>query len=202
MPSRPSARSRSSTRSRRISRRVFLLSLAAAAVYTAAGPARAHSPYRQWKVLRQRFLLVHSTRTDPEGDELAERLVALLQGVLPQANALVGRSRDEARLAALLSSGQAMLAVLRPDDARDLFLGRAAFAGQDARGLRRLLAVESRILATVESFPRHHAWLVSAALCENAAGLAVRVPRADESAVPVHAGALAYARGEPLEAAE
>ncbi|MGH8706937.1 MAG: hypothetical protein ACREVD_02620, partial [Burkholderiales bacterium] len=78
-------------------------------IHAAAGPALAHSPYRQWKVLRQRFLLVHSTRTDPVGDELAERLVAVLQGVLPQANALVGRSRDEARLAALLTSGQAML---------------------------------------------------------------------------------------------
>jgi hypothetical protein len=200
MPSRPSARSRFSTRSRRISRRVFLLSLAAGVVHTAAGPVFAHSPYRQWKVLRERFLLVHSTRTDPAGDELAERLVAVLQGVLPQSNALVGRSRDEARLAALLTSGQAMLAVMRADDAKDLYLGRDAFTGQDGRGLRRLLAVESRVLATVETFPRHHAWLVSAALTENAAGLSVRVPRADESAVPVHPGALAYARGEPLEA--
>jgi hypothetical protein len=93
-----------------------------------------------------------------------------------------------------------MLAVMRADDAKDLYLGRVAFTGQDGRSLRRLLAVESRILATVETFPRHHAWLVSAALAENAAGLSVRVPRADESAVPVHPGALAYARGEPLEA--
>lgn len=200
MPSRPSARSRSSTRSRRISRRVFLLSLATAVVHTAAGPAFAHSPYRQWKVLRQRFLLVHSTRSDPAGDALAERLVAVLQGVLPEANALVGRSRDETRLAALLTSDQAMLAMMRAGDAQDLFLGRSAFAGQDGRGLRRLLAVESHVLATVEAFPRHHAWLVSAALTENAGGLSVRVPRAEESAVPVHPGALAYARGEPLDA--
>lgn len=150
-------------------------------------------------MLRERFLLVHSTRTDPAGDEIAEKFVAVLQAVLPEANAMVGRSPDEPRLAALLTSGQAVLAMMRAVDAQDLFLGRAAFAGQDGRGLRRLLAVGSHLLATVETFPRHHAWLVSAALTENAGGLAVRVPRSEESAVPVHPGALAYARGEPLE---
>lgn len=196
MPSRRSARSRSSTGSRRISRRAFLLALAA----LAAGPAAAHSPYRQWKVLRERFLLVHSTRTDPDGDALAEKLVAILQEILPQANAMVGRARDEARLASLLTSGQALLAVMRPADAEDLYLGRGEFASQDGRGVRRLLAVDSRVLASVESFPRHHAWLVSAALAGHAGALAVSVPRTGEGAVPVHPGALAYARGEPLEA--
>src|SRR5688500_20348351 len=104
MPSRRSARSKSSTGSSRISRRAFLLALAA----LAARPAAAHSPYRQWKVLRERFLLVHSTRTDPDGDALAEKLVAILHEILPQANAMVGRARDETRLASLLTSGQAM----------------------------------------------------------------------------------------------
>lgn len=166
----------------------------------AAGPVLAHSPYRQWKVLRERFLLVHSTRTDPAGDELAEKLVAVLQSALPEANAMVARSLDEARLAALLTSGQAMLAMMRAADVQNLFLGRSAFAAQDGRSVRRLLAVESHVLATVQTFPRHHAWLVSAALTENAGELAVHVPRADESTVPIHPGALAYARGEPLEA--
>jgi hypothetical protein len=198
MRSRPSAPSRSSTRSRLISRRDFLFSL----VGLAAGPALAHSPYRQWKVLRERFLLVHSTRTDSAGDQIAEDLVVVLQAVLPEANAMVGRSPDEPRLAALLTSRQAVLAIMLGADAQDLFLGRGAFAGQDGRGLRRLLAIGSHVLATIDTFPHRHAWLVSAALTENAGELAVRVPRADESAVPVHPGALAYARGEPLEASQ
>lgn len=160
----------------------------------------AHTPYRQWKVLRQRFLLVHSTRTDPEGDALAEQLVAILQRVLPQANAMVARAMDERQLASLLASEQAMLAVLRPRDAEDLFLGRDPFAGIDGRGLRRLLVVDARIVATLDAFPRHHAWLLSAALTENGGALAVRVPGIEDSAVPVHAGALAFARGERLEA--
>ena len=33
--------------------------------------------------MRQRYLLVHSTRTDPRSDELAEKLVAIIQRVLP-----------------------------------------------------------------------------------------------------------------------
>jgi hypothetical protein len=149
-------------------------------------------------VLRERYLLVHSTRNDRAGDELAEALVAVLQRVLPQANAMVSRARDERSVAALLTTGQAVLAVLRGADAEDLYFGRAAFGDFDGRVLRCLLAVDSRILATVDTFPRHHAWLVSAALIENAGALAIKVPH--PGPVPVHPGTLAYARGEPLEA--
>ncbi|MGH8722938.1 MAG: hypothetical protein ACREU4_13190 [Burkholderiales bacterium] len=151
-------------------------------------------------MLRQRFLLVHSTRTDPAGDALAERLVAILQRVLPRANALVARATDERQLGSLLVSDQAMLAVMRPRDAEDLFLGRAAFAGLEGGALRRLLDVDARLLAALAAFPSHHGWLLSAALTENAGALAVRVPRPADSTVPLHAGALAYARGEPLPA--
>ncbi|MGH8707143.1 MAG: hypothetical protein ACREVD_03680 [Burkholderiales bacterium] len=151
-------------------------------------------------MLRQRYLLLHSTRTDAAGDALAEQLAAILQRVLPQANALVARATDERQLASLLTSGQALVAVMRPRDAEDLFLGRAAFAGLEGGGLRRLLDVDARVLMALDAFPSHHGWLLSAALTENAGTLAVRVPRPADSAVPVHAGALAFARGEPLQA--
>lgn len=141
-------------------------------------------------MLRERYLLVHSTRSDPDGDELAEALVGVLQRVLPQANALVSRTRDEKSVAALLTTGQAVLAVLRAADAEQLYLG-------EGRMLRRLVSIDARVLATVEAFPRHHAWLVSAALKENAGVLPVSI--AQQGVVPVHPGALAYARGEPLE---
>lgn len=149
-------------------------------------------------MLRQRFLLVHSTRTDPAGDALAERLVAILQRELPQANALVARTTNERQLARLLASEQALVAVMRPGDAEDFFHARAAFAGIEGAGLRRLLDVEDRVLAAMDAFPRHHAWLVSAALSEHAGGLSVSVSRAADGTVPVHQGALAFARGEPM----
>ncbi len=149
-------------------------------------------------MLRQRFLLVHSTRTDPAGDALAERLVAILQRELPQANALVARTTNERQLARLLESEQALVAVMRPRDAEDFFHARAAFAGLQGRALRRLLDVDDRILVATDVFPRHHAWLISEALSAHAGGLAVRVSSATGSTVPVHDGALAFARGEPM----
>lgn len=177
-------------------RRVFL---AAGAALLAPG-AHAHSPYRQWKVMRQRYLLVHSTRTDPRSDELAEQLVAIIQRVLPEANAMVGRAPDEQRVASLLTTGQAVLAVMQQEDARDLFLARGAFGAYQGAQLRLLARVEDRVLVTVEGFPAHHAWLVAAALVENAQALSIRVPDSIQGEVPVHPGAAGFARGEPLDA--
>jgi len=176
-------------------RRVFL----AAVVALFAQTAHAHSPYRQWKVMRQRYLLVHSTRTDPRSDELAEKLVAIIQRVLPEANAMVGRAPDEQRVASLLTTGQAVLAVMRQEDARDLFLTRGAFGAYQGAQLRLLARVEDRVLVTVESFPAHHAWLVAAALVENPQALSIRVPDSIQGEVQVHPGAAGFARGEPLE---
>lgn len=149
--------------------------------------------------MRQRYLLVHSTRTDPRSDEIAEKLVAIIQRVLPEANALVGRAPDEQRVASLLTTGQAMLAVMRQEDARDLFLTRGAFSAYQGAQLRLLARVEDRVLMTVENFPAHHAWLVAAALVQNAEALSIRVPDSIPGEAPVHPGAAAFARGEPLE---
>jgi len=176
-------------------RRAFLAAIAALLAQT----AHAHSPYRQWKVMRQRYLLVHSTRTDPRSDELAEKLVAILQRVLPEASAMVARVPDGQRVASLLTTNQAVLAVMRQEDARDLFLARGAFGGYQGAQLRLLARVEDRVLVTVESFPAHHAWLVAAALVENPEALSIRVPDSMQGEVPVHPGAAGFARGEPLE---
>jgi len=162
----------------------------------------AHTPYRQWKVLRQRYLLVHSTREDPRGDELAERVVAVLGRVLPQANAMVARAPDATRLASLLTTGQAVLAVVRAGEAEDLHSGQGRFSGFDGRTLRLLLEVEDRALVTTQALPRHHAWLLASALTGDAEGLRGRVPAADQNPLPIHQGASAFARGEPLEAQE
>lgn len=177
-----------------MTRRRFLAAIAAALAF----PAAAHTPYRQWKVLRERFLLVHSTRTDPAGDALAEKLVAILKEVLPQANAMAARAPNEQRIASLLTTGQAMLAVMRPADARNLFLTREEFRDFQGAQLRLLLEVENHVLATVDAFPRHHGWLVASALVEYRGELRIAVPEAGGE-VPVHTGATAFKLGEPLE---
>lgn len=177
-------------------RRNFLAALAG----FAAAPAAAHTPYRQWKVMRERFLLVHSTRTDADSDRIAERLVETLHRVLPKANAMVARARDEQRVASLLTTGQAVLAVMRPGDARDLYLRSGRFSEFNGGNVRTLVTVDDHLLVTVEGFAQHHAWLVAAALIENPGGLAIRVPVSVDYQPPVHPGAAAFARGEPLEA--
>jgi len=162
----------------------------------------AHTPYRQWRVLRQRFLLVHSSRSDPVSDDIAEALVEILDQVLPKANAMVARAPDEQRIASLMTTGQAVLAVMRTDQADDLYQRRGEFRGFDGEQLRWLVEIGHYRLVTVASFPQHHAWLVTAALSENGAALFVRPPSndADNFSVPPHAGALAFANGESLDA--
>lgn len=182
-----------------MTRRSFLQSfLAIGLALTASPPASAHTPYRQWKVLRERFLLIHSCRTDLAGDEIAEQLVALMKTVLPEANAMVARAPDEQRIASLMTSGQAMLAVLRADLASDLYLQRGDYSEFDGGQLRSLARVGDHLLVSVASFPRHHAWLVAAALLENGQGIGVRALES-EPTVPLHDGAAAYLRGESLE---
>ncbi len=164
--------------------------------------ASAHTPYRQWKILRQRFLLVHSSRSDPVSDEIAEAVVELFDRVLPKANAMVARAPDEQRIASLLTTGQAVLAVMRADLAADLYRSEGAFRDFPGGQLRALVSVGDHLLVSVTSFPRHHAWLVTAALVENGGALGVRLPGPGDGdgAVPLHDGAHAFANGESLEA--
>jgi hypothetical protein len=177
-------------------RRSFLL----ASALLACRSANAHTPYGQWKVLRERYLLVHSTREDPDGDTLADRIVAVLERSLPEARAMVARTRDLNRLASLLTTGQAVLGIMRSAEAQSLYRSEGRFAGMKGEILRALLTVEDRLLVTVRDLPRHHAWLLASALTEAQAGLHAGVP--DYEAPPVHPGALAFARGESLKSQE
>lgn len=186
-------------------RRLFLRTLVFGALTVpVAGAAIAHTPYRQWTILRQRFLLVHSSRTDSVSDAIADQIVVILDRVLPQANAMVARAPDEQRIASLITTGQAVLAVLRADRAGDLFRRQGEFQGYQGEMLRALVEIDGHILVTTEAFPRKHGWLVTSALVENGAELGVRAVTDATSAGTVlpHEGALAFARGEPLEAAQ
>lgn len=176
-----------------MNRRAFL---AACGLLAAALPAYGHTPYRQWKVMRERFLLVHSTRTDPVSDALAERIVAILNAELPEANAMVARAPNLERVASLMTSDQARLAVVARDAARRFYLRQGEFAAFDGTGLRVLVELKGYVLLATETFPKHHAWLVAGALTEHPDGLEIRIP--DPAAeVPTHVGARAFAQGEP-----
>jgi hypothetical protein len=181
-------------------RRSFLLLTA----LMAPAWAHAHTPYRQWRVMRERFLMILSSRTDPESDAIAERLAAILQDVLPEANAIVSRAPQEERIASLLTTGQVRLAVMSTTAAMALHHRQGNFRDYEGGKLRVMLEIDGHALVTVDDFPRHHAWLVTSAIAEHAGDLQVTVPDSERSppdgGIPVHRGSLGYRRGEPLEA--
>ena len=155
-----------------------------------------HSPYRQWKVYRQTHLLLFTMRDDPRSDELGESLSATLRARLPASRAQVARAPHAQRIASLISSAQADVALLRRDDARALYRGEGAFADYGRVPLRVLVEVEGYRLVCRDDFRFEHAYAVVEALSAEPLPAALRVPL-DAQDVPTHDGALALARGEP-----
>ena len=160
-----------------------------------------HSPYRQWKLYRQSHLLLFTTREDPGSDALGETLAARLREVLPDSRAGVARAANRQRLASLLSSNQADVAVMPMSEALALYQGVAPFADFAPMPLRVLVEGEGYQLVCRDDFKKQHAWLVAEALMREprAAPLAVPQREAGAGGVPTHPGALAFARGEALD---
>jgi hypothetical protein len=94
-----------------------------------------------------------------------------------------------------------VLALMRADRAGDLFRRQSEIQDYQRGMLRTLVEIDTHILVTTESFPRHHGWLVTSALVENGAQLNIRVVTgsAGGGAALSREKALAFARGEPLE---
>jgi len=172
--------------------------LAAAMIACLAPPAGAHTPYRQWKVFRQRFLLIMTSRTDPAGDALGDRFAEVLLAELPQSRAMVSRAIDLERIASLITTDQANIAVLEHAAARALVRGEAPFADYGPFPLQAIVQTESHRLVCREDVPLHHGYMIAGALMDHAADLGIRIP-AGEEAMPLHPGAAAYARGETIE---
>lgn len=179
-------------------RRFLCLLSGSAACLLLAG----HTPYRQWKVYRQTHLLVFTSRDDPRSDELGERIAARLREVLPQSRAQVARAPHVARIASLITTGQADVAVLSRADAAALFARQAPFSDYLPVELRVLVEDERHQLVCREDFKAEHAYLVAEALAgvSGEPGLVVPLREArGEDVVPTHRGALAFARGEQFE---
>jgi hypothetical protein len=175
-------------------RRLFLVLLASSASsLLLAG----HTPYMQWKLYRQAHLLIFTTRDDAGSDDLGERIAKRLRETLPDSQAQVARAPDVARIASLITSGQADVAVLSHANAAALFARQEPFADYPATALRVLVETAHYQLVCREDFKLDHAYLVAEALVGDPGVPALTVPAGAEP-VPPHAGALAFVRGEPL----
>src|SRR5690606_14842064 len=104
-------------------RRLLRATLLGAAWWCGAG----HTPYRQWRVYRQKHLLIGSSRADPASYDLARQVAGVLVRELPDSRARSSRAPDQRRIASLLASDQWQVAVLLRDDALDLARGRGMF---------------------------------------------------------------------------
>ena len=162
-------------------------------------PAHAHTPYRQWDIFRKRYLQVLTSRSDLDGDAFGDDWVALLHDRLPLSRAMVSRARDMNRVASLLKTDQAKLAVLSHADARDMFEARPPFEDFRPMPLQVMLDNGSHVLVTRDDLPLHHGYAIVIALLEEAGSLHLKVPLEGKFGMAVHPGARAAALGESIE---
>lgn len=188
-----------------MNKRSFLkhgVALAAAAclpLLTTSGPAQAHTPYRQWDIFRKRYLQVLTSRSDLDGDAIGDDWVALLHDRLPLSRAMVSRARDMNRVASLLKTDQAKLAVLSHADARDMFQARPPFEDFRPMPLQVMLDNGSHVLVARDDLPLHHGYAIVITLLEEAGALHLEVPLQGKFGMVVHPGARAAALGEVIE---
>jgi TRAP-type uncharacterized transport system substrate-binding protein len=168
-------------------------------VATAWLAASGHTPYRQWQVYRQKHLLIGTSKADAPTYPLGQKVAQMLASHLPESSARVTRGPDPWRLASLLTTGQLEVALLSEADVAALRDGRAPFDAFGPTDLNGLFVFGDYFLVCRPDFPAHHAYQVVQTLSENAAAIpgAMSVD-ATASPVAIHAGARAYALGEPM----
>lgn len=192
-------RSRVTSHESRTSRRRFLT---VAAALAGVGLLSGHAPYRQWVVYRQTHLVILTSRDDPGADDLGEKCATVMRSVLPDSKAAVGRGPRVQRIASLIASRQAEVGIVSQANAAAMFHGAAPFGDIGAIALRVLVQNDVYRMVCRDDFPRQHAWLIADALAGGDAELGLVVPPENEGDIPVHAGALAFASGLPLETGE
>ena len=187
------------TRQGRANRRALLAAaLAGAAVLVSGRAVLAHTPYRQWKIYRQRHLMIGASREDAATYPMAKEIQALLETHLPEASARVARARTRRRLADLLETNQIRIVLLSIDDAVALGRGRSPFRSPVA--VRTLWRFGEHVMVVRPSFPPAHAWILARTFEEHGATLAGSSPAPAHVEIPLHEGVRIARDGGPTPA--
>jgi len=139
-------------------RRQFLRSGSA---FGLVAPLLAHAPYPQWNVYRKRFLLILTSRTDPEGYEMGKAIATYLADHLPESHARVARTPDMGRIASLLATRQVEVALVPGAIATALREGQPPFEAVGPIPLKTLEVLGDHHLISHGEFPEHHAHRVT-----------------------------------------
>ena len=183
----------------RAGRRALLAAALAGAVVLVAGRVvLAHTPYRQWKVYRQRHLMIGASREDAESYPKAKVIQAFLETHLPEASARVARARTRRRLADLLATDQIRIVLLSIEDA--VALGRGGPPFRNPVELRTLWRFGGHAMVVRPSFPSAHAWMLARAFAEHGSALAGSSPAPAHAEAPLHDGVRLARDGEPMPA--
>lgn len=150
----------------------------------------AHTPYAQWDAYRVRHLQILTSRSDLVGDAIADKWVAVLAKHLPKSKAVVSRARNLVRMASLLKTDQAKVAVLSYADAKAMFEGATPFEDYGPMDLQVLLDDGAYLLVTRSDLPEAHGALVVSALLEEGVELGLTVPVEGAFGLGAHVGAL------------
>lgn len=186
----------------RVNRVVTVGLLSVAMVFGTLMPVslvKAHTPYGQWDSFRVRHLQVLTSRSDLTGDAIADEWVAVLAEHLPKSKAVVSRARNFVRVASLLKTDQAKVAVLSYDQAKSMLNGTTPFEDYGPMPLQVLLGNGAYLLVARSDLPKQHGYLVVATLLEQAEALNVSVPTESVVGMEVHPGAHSAALGEPFD---
>jgi len=149
----------------------------------------AHTPYGQWDSFRTRHLQVLTSRSDLVGDAVADEWVAVLAKHLPKSKAVVSRARNFQRVASLLKTDQAKVAVLSYEQAQSMFNGSTPFEEFGPIALQILLDNGKYLLVTRDDLPNKHGALVVDTLLDQGVGLQLSVPESGLFGMEVHPGA-------------
>lgn len=161
--------------------------------------ALAHTPYRQWDIFRRRYLQVLTSRNDPAGDAIGDDWVVQLLQRLPLSRAMVSRARDTERMASLLKTDQARLAVLSHEDVRLFAASLPPYEDFAPMPLQVLLNNATHALVARDNLPLHHAFAITSALLEDRDRLGLSVPLDGLHGMALHPGARAVALGDTIE---
>lgn len=156
----------------------------------------AHTPYAQWTIYRRKHLLIGCHKDDDETYSLAKSIVVTLNQHLPDARARVARAPTAQRLASLLGTRQLDVALLSPDNARQMNAGEGPFIPYGEIDLGVVQLLQGYLLICRNDFPARHAWLLAQALQDSSD--ARPVERESSSQLPYHQGAVQFHAGLPL----